>query len=324
MRLPNGFGSVYKLQGHRRRPWVVKKTIEGRQKALGYFETHDEALTFLLKVNHEPRGLTATFADIYQQWQVAKWPTISKSSQQAYDISFGHLSRLHDKTMSRLKYLDLQEAMDDVRKVAGYSTQKKCRVLMSQLYQYAIKREMASTDYSRYVEIDRHHPVYKKRPFTVREINRLWRASDSDVVQDVLILIYTGLRIGEYLALRPQDIKIRERYLDIRHSKTEAGIRRVPISKKILPFLEARKDRRSICLSPTYDSFRRRFDSTLKQLSMHHSPHECRHTLASMLDSAGVNDTTVKMILGHARRGVTKAVYTHKTLRELRKAVDIL
>lgn len=203
--------------------------------------------------------------------------------------------------------------MDDVRKVAGYSTQKKCRVLMSQLYQYAIKREMASTDYSRYVEIDRHHPVYKKRPFTVREINRLWRASDSDVVQDVLILIYTGLRIGEYLALRPQDIKIRERYLDIRHSKTEAGIRRVPISKKILPFLEARKDRRSICLSPTYDSFRRRFDSTLKQLSMHHSPHECRHTLASMLDSAGVNDTTVKMILGHARRGVTKAVYTHKT-----------
>ena len=70
MRLPNGFGSVYKLQGHRRRPWVVKKTIEGRQKALGYFDTHDAALTFLLKINHEPHGLTATFADIYQPCQV--------------------------------------------------------------------------------------------------------------------------------------------------------------------------------------------------------------------------------------------------------------
>ena len=176
MRLPNGFGTVYKLSGNRRRPFVVKKTISGKQKPLGYFETHNAALTFLLKVNHEPHGLTATFADIYQQWQVAKWPTISRSSQQAYDISYRHLSRLHDKTMSQLKYLDLQEAMDAV----------------------------------------------------------------------------------------------------------------------------------------------------LKQLSMHHSPHECRHTLASMLDSAGVNDTVVKMILGHARRGVTKSVYTHKTLRELRKAVDIL
>ena len=104
--------------------------------------------------------------------------------------------------MSLLKYLDLQAAMDDVRKVAGYSTQKKCRVLMSQLYQFAIKREMATTDYSRYVEIDRHRVVYKKKPFTAREINRLWKQSDDETVQDALILIYTGLRLGEYLALQ--------------------------------------------------------------------------------------------------------------------------
>lgn len=324
MRFPNGFGSVDKMQGRRRRPWVVKKTINGHQKAIGYFETHDAALTFLLKYNHEPTGLTATFADIYKQWRPTKWPTLSRSSQSAYEISFRHLARLHDKTMSQLKYLDLQAAMDDVRKVAGYSTQKKCRVLMSQLYQFAIKREMATTDYSRYVEIDKHHVVYKKRPFTTREINRLWKQADNAAVQDVLILIYTGLRIGEYLSLKPQDIKIRERYIDIRHSKTEAGIRKVPISKRILPFLAFQKQRKTICQAGTYDAFRRQWDRTMKRMSMHHTPHECRHTLASLLDSAGVNDTVTKMILGHARRGVTKAVYTHKTLRELRKAVDNL
>ena len=303
---------------------MVKKTINGKQKPLGYFETHDAALTFLLKYNHEPTGLTATFADIYKQWRPTKWPTLSRSSQSAYEISYRHLARLHDTTMSQLKYLDLQAAMDDVRKVAGYSTQKKCRVLMSQLYQFAIKREMATTDYSRYVEIDKHHVVYKKRPFTTREIYRFWKQADNAAVQDVLILIYTGLRIGEYLSLKPQDIKIRERYIDIRHSKTEAGIRKVPISKRILPFLAARKRQKIICASDTYDAFRRQWDRTMKQLAMHHTPHECRHTLASLLDSAGVNDTVTKMILGHARRGVTKAVYTHKTLRELRKAVDNL
>lgn len=324
MRLPNGFGTVYKLSGNRRRPFVVKKTIDGKQRALGYFSTHDEALAFLLKYNHEPTGLTATFSDIYVQWKPTKWPALSESSRSAYENSFRHLSRLHDKTMSRLKYLDLQAAMDDVRKIAGYSTQKKCRVLMSQLYQFAIKREMATTDYSRYVEIDRHHVVYKKRPFTVREINRLWKRTDDEDVQDALILIYTGLRIGEYLALRPQDIKVRERYIDIRHSKTQSGVRRVPISKRILPFLAARKRQQVICSSDTYDAFRRHWDRAMKRLSMHHTPHECRHTLASLLDSAGVNDTVIKMILGHARRGVTKAVYTHKTLRELRKAVDNL
>lgn len=152
----------------------------------------------------------------------------------------------------------------------------------------------------------------------------MWKQADNAAVQDVLILIYTGLRIGEYLSLKPQDIKIRERYIDIRHSKTEAGIRKVPISKRILPFLAARKRQKIICASDTYDAFRRQWDRTMKQLAMHHTPHECRHTLASLLDSAGVNDTVTKMILGHARRGVTKAVYTHKTLHELRKAVDNL
>lgn len=60
------------------------------------------------------------------------------------------------------------------------------------------------------------------------------------------------------------------------------------------------------------------------QHNMHHTPHECRHTFASMLDSAGINDTVCRMLLGHARQGVTKAVYTHKSLRELRKAINKL
>lgn len=57
MRLPNGYGSVYKLEGNRRRPWVVKKSIEGKQKALGYFATPEEALSFLVGVNRmTPEG----------------------------------------------------------------------------------------------------------------------------------------------------------------------------------------------------------------------------------------------------------------------------
>lgn len=320
MKLPNGFGTVYKLSGNRRRPFVAKKTMNGKQKPLGYFATHDEALSFLLKFNHEPTGSTATFADCYVQWAARKFPTLSQSSVAAYKISFRHLKRLHDKPMSKLRYIDLQAAMDDVE--AGYSTQKKCRVLMSQIFQFAIKREIVDTDYSRYVEIDKHVPVYKKRPFTVREINRLWKDDANADVQAVLILIYTGLRVGELLALRPSDIKIRQRYLDIKHSKTAAGVRKVPVARKVLPFVESLKVRGGIGM--TYDGFRRLFDKVMKDLKMHHTPHECRHTCASMLDSTGANDTACQMILGHARKGVTKGVYTHKTFAELRRVVDKL
>lgn len=296
---------------------MVKKTVDGKQKAVGYFSSHVEALSFLLKLNG---GQSETFSQCYEKWSKRHFEGLSRSSVSAYISSYRHLSPLHDRPMESLRYEDLQAAMDGIE--AGYATQKKARVLLSQLYKWAMKRDLVSVDYSRFVEIKLHVPVHVKRPFTVREINRLWKAADDPDVQAVLILIYTGLRVGELLALRPANIKIRERYLDIKHSKTQAGIRRVPIAKKILPFLEALKNTGGIAMP--YDGFCRRFDAVMKIHGMHHTPHECRHTCASMLDSAGVNDTAIKMILGHARRGVTKAVYTHKTLLELRKAVDKL
>ena len=62
MKLPNGFGSVYKLSGNRRNPYVAKKTKgwdidpkTGKAKQLyitvGYYPTRKEALTALADLN---------------------------------------------------------------------------------------------------------------------------------------------------------------------------------------------------------------------------------------------------------------------------------
>jgi len=326
MRLPNGFGSVYKLQGHRRRPWVVKKTIEGRQKTLGYFATYVEGLSHLFAVNDtDTMQAEIPFSAIYERWKKEHFPGLSVSSQKAYEICFRHLSTLHSRPFASLRYRDLQAAIDAVKKIAGYATQKKVKGLLEQLYDYAIRYDIVTTDYASCLSIDPHIPVHKKKPFTVRERNRLWANTETPFVVDVLILIYTGLRCGEYLNIKASDVKIRQRCLVIRKSKTRAGIRQVPVSKKIWPFVLDRIQKSPwLCPCRTYDSFRRQWDKVMRAMSMRHTPHETRHTAASMLDSAGINDTSIKMILGHARKGVTKAVYTHKTLAELRKAVDIL
>lgn len=68
MKLPNGFGTVYKLQGSRRRPYAVKKTVQGKQKYLGYFETFEDAMAFLVEYNRDPALLSpskTTFAEVY-------------------------------------------------------------------------------------------------------------------------------------------------------------------------------------------------------------------------------------------------------------------
>lgn len=54
----------------------------------------------------------------------------------------------------------------------------------------------------------------------------------------ILILIYTSVRIGELLELKKEDIHLDEQWFQVTQSKTESGIRRVPIADSILPFFQ--------------------------------------------------------------------------------------
>ena len=74
-----------------------------------------------------------------------------------------------------------------------------------------------------------------------------------------------------------------------------------------------------------YSRFRTRFDKTLIELKIkRHTPHECRHTLASLLNNADANPTAIKRILGHASSNITEKHYTHKDLHQLKKAMDLI
>lgn len=148
----------------------------------------------------------------------------------------------------------------------------------------------------------------------------------------VVMMCYSGVRPGEFLAIQKNDVKLKQRYFIVRDSKTEAGRNRaVPISRKALPYFKLwmQQDGRTLIADDkagqlSYHTYRRLFDKVMDATNCHHTPHECRHTCATMLDNAGANETAVKRILGHASQGVTKGVYTHKSLHELKKAIDMI
>ncbi|WP_367890962.1 tyrosine-type recombinase/integrase [uncultured Megasphaera sp.] len=52
--------------------------------------------------------------------------------------------------------------------------------------------------------------------------------------------------------------------------------------------------------------------------------HDGRHTCATLLDNAEVNDKIVKLILGHKSKDITKRVYTHKTKQQLIEAINCI
>ena len=61
----------------------------------------------------------------------------------------------------------------------------------------------------------------------------------------------------------------------------------------------------------------------MKNLNMQHTPHECRHTFRSKLDSAGANKKCMDLLMGHKSKEVGERVYTHKTIQELRDALEL-
>lgn len=349
MKLPNGYGSVTKLSGKRRKPYIVQKTIKWvidsdtgklrQEKAtIGYARTRAEGLKMLAEYNADPYDVEKskkTFAQIYESWSTQKYDTISESNAKAYSASFACCSAIHDRIFKELRVNDLQGVIDTCGK--NYPTLRKLKVLFRQMYSYAMRLDICGKDYSEFVDIARYkdkNPNARARDrISEEDINKLWTASENEEAQIALMLIYTGVRVSELLDLKKSNINLDEQWFDVVKSKTENGIRKVPIADKLMPFFKSWYKRDCEYLICTHDNehftYRNYYDSYWKpviaQLGIDSktTPHFTRHTCVSMLADAGVTPTIIKKIVGHSgAMSVTESVYTHLDIKVLVDAVN--
>ncbi len=344
MRNPNGYGSVYKMKDKKRRkPWRALKTLEfdiitGKQtrKTIGYYETRKEALEALVKYNVNPYNLEAkkiAFKEVYKEWSEQHFKNISERTIAGYKMSYKALNVLEDKIFSEIKPLHLQKAMDAI--IMAESSKRIVKSFLKSLYAYALKYEIVDKDYSNLISLGKKEAIITRKPYTDEEILKLWKFKDLPWVDTILIMIYSGLRIGELLTIKNQDIDLENR--TIRGGiKTDAGKNRlIPINMKILPFIKARMSPSNEYLivnarigkenTPlTYDKYRYFFNRILEILKMEHTIHDCRHTFATLLSNANANETTIAKIIGHGSFETTEKIYTHKNIEELKKAIDLI
>lgn len=340
MRKPNGYGSLKHLSGRRRRPFVFVVSENGRQKPVAYFTNQIDAEIFQadynkLHHNHILPGHQITLAELYHRWLSAQIADTnpSKSTLSGYKNSYIHLFSLHGEPFANLRYIDYQCIIDGMRKSGlSYSSCKKVRSLISLLSQYANKIEFTNKNYAPLLSIGKNKSIRPHKPFSRQKINRLWNHADIQDVDTVLILLYTGMRIGEMLRLQKADINLRKRYIRIIKSKTIAGIRIIPIHPRIFSLIAARVERPGNTLisdvggNPyNYNRYCIIWQRIMTLINANgHTTHDCRHTVATLLDNADANETAKRRILGHVSDDVTERVYTHKGIRQLRKCIELL
>lgn len=167
---------------------------------------------------------------------------------------------------------------------------------------------------------------YKKvhyRAVTLEEQCLLLKAIKNPLYFSVFyIMVCTGLRIGEFLALDYQSISFDKRYLAVRRTvniqtgelqnrtKTYTSKRKVPFLKELTPFLKIFltyvKDNGSL----SYNQVKKYFQKTMKKNNISGlNLHSFRHTFGCMCYRAGIKDKTIQRLMGHASLDVTMNTY---------------
>ena len=210
MKNPNGYGTIKKLSGNRRRPFVFMVSINGKQKAMGYFPSKLEALAFQVDYN-KSHGLhrlsKITFAELYARWMPKhiSYASVSKSTINSYECAYKHCASLYDLPIADIKYSHLQAVIDDMTNLS-YASKKKVRNLLSLLFAHAREMEYTTRDFTGLIKIGKNHPVNPHQAISKRKVNQLWKIVDTPDVDIILILIYTDMRNGELRNLLKSDI----------------------------------------------------------------------------------------------------------------------
>lgn len=336
IKLPNGYGTVARLSGSRRKPYIVKKTIGWNEKGqpvyniVGYAATREEGLLLLADYNRDPWNIEQariTLQQLFDLWREKKAPKLGKASRAALCSAFRHCSAYADKPYKTIKAFQMQETIDLCGK--SPAMQSHIKNLWGHLDRFALELDIISKRCSALLT-SAPVPETSRLPFTADEIETVWVHRSEPWVDTVLILLYTGWRISELLALAPEDIDLKEGTMK-GGTKTKAGKNRiVPIHPKIRPFVDRRLAEggpRLICHNGracTQDRYREHWSEIMTGLNMSHTPHECRHTFETRLDSAGANRKCIDMLMGHVSRDTGNRVYNHKTLDELKSAINLL
>lgn len=337
MKLPNGYGTVYKLSGNRRNPWIARVTIgwDGNKqlwKTIGYFKEKADGIDALAKyrINPVPAKANITVEELYNEWSETKYEYISKQTQDNYKAGWKHISKYARVKFKELRTAHIQSVIDNCyRSGMSRSTLEKIKVVASMLYDYAMQNDIVNKNYAEFVNLPK---IVKeeKEIFTDLEIKKM-EESNEPWVDTILILIYTGMRINEMLGLTRFSVNIEEQIIT-GGLKTEAGKNRsIPIHPKIIGFVKKWYDKGGeylICDENGHhinDKYYREkcYYPALGKLEIRKlTPHSCRHTCASLLHKAGVDPKYIQMILGHAKYSFTADTYTHPDFIELKKAIS--
>ena len=185
-------------------------------------------------------------------------------------------------------------------------------------------------------------------PIEQKNIEIFVKGSNKNKMFGILLCLYTGLRVGELLALKWIDINLQKGMLTVCRSchdgrdgngkyirfedspKTSSSRRVIPLPKQLIPLIKDAKkksDSEYIVSAKgkpiSVRSYQRTVDLIQKRLGIQHRGfHSLRHTFATRALECGMDVKTLSEILGHKSSVVTLNRYAHSLLSHKQEMMD--
>lgn len=330
-----------KREGIRQRgdSYLVDVTVNGKRRTRTC-KTYDEAVVARLQLEVEMRGAPVAAAStsptcwdlarayattLEMRWRDTKNET--KAARNARDVVafFGGARHLDTITTG-----DVDDYVKHLRaKKNSPGTINRKLAALSAMYTDADERGGCSRKPRL---IRQPEPTHRIRYLSVEEEQLLaslmiqW--NQPAVLDAITVLLDTGMRVGELLALEVKDIDLKENIISIWVNKGDLP-RSVPMTMRVRDIIAGRlaASRGLVFYNLTRETLRYYWDRARSAMGLDDDdqfvPHALRHTCATRLVQKGVSLFVVQKILGHSSIQVTEK-YAHLSQRELKDAINVL
>ncbi len=295
--------------------------------------------------DYHPRSC-CLFRSLIQEWEAQALPALKYSTQVHYKyVVHTHLLPAFGNVQLRMISRESIQMFlaDKLKEGLSWRTVKHLRTTLGTILGTAEFWGYIEDNPVRKTRLPRRGLQPEKTVLTAEQLGSLLEKLPEPSRSLVWLLVLTGLRIGELLALRWQDVDLKAEFLRVSRTlyeghfdepKTRSSNRTVPLSAKGVEILASARpgapNPDALVFSSTKGTplcrrnlRNRQLDPMCEELKIPRIGwHSLRHSNATLLDAVGTPLGTVQSLLGHSSPEITRGTYIHSLPAGAREAVQ--
>ncbi len=301
-------------------------TDERSGKRMFFYGSSEREVNLKILNYNEKLAKGKSFKEIADDWWEYEVEQLSPSTIRGYKCATERIvNHFREYRITDITASDINKFLFSLaRKGYAKKTVKNHKIIVNRIFHFAVVMGEISHNPANDVELPRNLPETKRHPATVIEEGIIRKSSDVWLLP--FLALATGMRKGELIGLRWEDVDLENNMINVKRSvwyghgtnikapKTEAGIRKIPIIAPLREELEKRKGAPHHYVfggeQPLSEkAYRHRYKMFQRATGITATAQQLRKSYATISAGANISPDVLKAIFGHKDISTTFNLY---------------